>query len=376
MAYLDHNATTPLDERVLEAMRPYLGEGFGNPSSLHRRGRLAADALSRAREQVAALVGAQPDRVIFTSGGTEANNLALKGVGGSGRILVSAVEHASVMAPVGSLARHGRPVGTIPVDGEGRVEMAAFQGLLSDAGLVSVMAANNETGVVQEVAELAGMAREAGALFHTDAVQAAGKLPLRTGNGIGLMTLSAHKFAGPQGVGALVADRSIELEPLLHGGGQERGVRCGTQNVAGIVGFGCAAELAAAELDERSGRSCRLRDRFEAELRARFPDAVIFAGTAPRLPNTSFFALPGIEGTTLVLGLDRRGLAVSSGAACGSGHDEPSHVLAAMGVPAETARGAVRVSFGPGNDEADVDALLTGLSEQSTSLRRMAAAAW
>ena len=379
--YLDHNATTPLDERVLEAMLPFLREGFGNPSSLHGFGRPARDAVEAAREQVAALVGAHPSQVVFTGGGTEANNAALKGVAersGRRRVAVSAVEHASVLEPAAGLARRGWAVDTLAVDAAGRVRPEALAGLDADTALVSVMAANNETGTVQDLAAVSAAAREHGAVVHTDAVQAAGKIELGfAASGAHLMSLSAHKLYGPKGVGALVVDKAVDWTPLLQGGGQERGRRAGTENVAAIVGFGRAAELARTELAANRQHLEALRGRLLARLAEALPEAVVLSPEAQRLPNTVMLALPGLDGETLLMGLDGQGFAVSSGAACGSAKDEPSHVLAAMGVPEEWAQCSLRVSLGRGNSEADVDAFVAALKQQARTLSRMAAAtAW
>lgn len=366
--YLDHNASTPLDERVAEAMLACQRATPANPSSLHRPGRAARACIDRAREQVAALVGAHPAQVIFTSGGTEANNLALHAVAAGrepGRLLASAVEHASLLDAARHWHRRGWRLETLAVDDQGRVRTDALRRALgADVRLVSVMAANNETGTVQDIGALAGIARAEGALFHTDAVQAAGKLALDfAAAGAQLISLSAHKLYGPKGVGALVYDKALELAPLLRGGGQEKGLRAGTENVAGIVGFGVAAELALARLDERRAHSRRLRERFEAAL-APLPRVHLFAQQAERLPNTVQLAIDGIDGETLLMQLDKAGIAVSSGSACASGRTEPSHVLTAMGVAPEQARGAIRVSFGKDNTEADVDALLAALRQQ------------
>ena len=381
MIYLDHNATTPLDERVLEAMLPWLAGAYGNPSSGHALGRAAHAALEQAREQVAALAGAHPSQVIFTSGGTEANNAALKGVAARlpvSCLAVSAVEHASVQQPVAALVRSGWMATTIPVTDQGEVTAQAVSAALGDGTrLVSVMWANNETGVVNDIATIAAAVRAAGAVLHTDAVQALGKLPVDfAGSGAHLMSVSAHKLNGPKGVGALLVDKAVDVEPLLHGGGQEKGRRGGTENLAGIVGFGRAAELAQAELAARSSRMSALRQRLEQGLATQVPQAVVFAAQVERLPNTVFLALPGIDGETLLLELDRLGLALSSGAACGSGYSEPSHVLQAMGVTADIARCAVRVSLGVGNTEDEVDTLIAALRTQAARLQAMAATAW
>lgn len=375
--YLDHNATTPLDERVAAAMEPYLKGVYGNPSSVHRFGRLTRAAIDRAREQVAALVKVQPSQVIFTSGGTEANNLALKGAAAklpSGRINVSAVEHASLLEPAGALADQGWQLDLIPVDDQGRVAPRSVkEQLRADTRLVSVMMVNNETGVIQDVAAIADVVREAGGLVHTDAVQAAGKLAIDfAASGAHLMSLSAHKIYGPQGVGALVVDKALELAPLLHGGGQERGLRGGTENVAGIVGFGMAAELAATELERRRVHMRELRDRLETFLK-RLPGVVIFAEQAERVPNTVQIGVPGIDGETLLMALDRHGIAVSSGSACASGKSEPSHVLMAMGVERDLARSAIRISLGKDTTGQDIDRFCEALAGVMRGLQGVAA---
>ena len=377
--YLDHNASTPVDERVAEAMLAVLRAGQGNPSSVHGPGRAARAAIEQAREQVAALVGAAPGQVVFTSGGTEANNLALHAVladAPPGRLVVSAIEHASLLEAAEGWSRRGCSLERAGVDGSGRVTPEHLAAVLTpDTRLVSVMMANNETGAVQDIAPLASMARDAGAVFHTDAIQAAGKLPVDFGaSGAQLMSLSAHKLYGPKGVGALVVDRSVELVPQLYGGSQEKGLRAGTENVAGIVGFGLAAELALQALDSRRRQARRLRERLEAGL-AGLPGVTVFAATAERLPNTTQFAVAGIDGEALLMQLDKDGIAVSSGSACTSGSTETSHVLTAMGVDEETARGAIRVSVGRDNTEADVDALLASLRRRIEWLQKASRAA-
>jgi cysteine desulfurase len=362
--YFDHNATAPLDPRVLEAMLPYLADAaYGNPSSVHRYGRAARQALDTARAQVAALVGAEVAQLTFTSGGTEANNLALKGYAArhpGRRLLVSAIEHACIVEPAQALARQGVPVEWIPADARGQLDQAALEALLAqgNVGLVAVMYANNETGVVQDIPAIAARVRAAGGVLHCDAVQAAGKLPLDfRACGAHSLTLSAHKIYGPRGIGALLLDKTLELEPLLHGGGQEKGLRGGTENLAAIVGFGKAAELAAAELAQRTAHTRALRERLEAGLRA-LPGVVIFGDGAERLPNTVQFGTPGFESETLLMALDRKGIAVSSGSACHSGKTEPSHVLLAMGVERGLALSAVRVSFGQNNTMEEVERFL------------------
>lgn len=382
MVYADHNATTPLDERVLEAMLPWLKGRYGNPSSVHAPGREARAALDRAREQVAQLVGAHPSQVVFTSGGTEANNSALKGVAHrlpKGRIAISAVEHASVSAPAAALRRFGWQCDAIGVDERGICTAEALnQVVQDDTRLVSVMWANNETGAIQPVAALAERCGELGILFHTDAVQAAGKLAVDfAASGAHLMSLSAHKLYGPKGIGALILDKALDMEPLLHGGGQEKGRRGGTENLPAIVGFGMAAELARVELDTRRRHLLDLRERLESRIARDLPQAVIFAEMAERLPNTVFLAVPGVEGQTLIMALDQQGIAVSSGSACGSEHTEPSGVLKAMGVDNDLALGAIRISLGKDNTEADIDVLAGSLVSQIKQLQRLAAStAW
>lgn len=379
--YLDHNATTPLDARVLEAMLPYLSSEFGNPSSGHAYGRAARAALDTAREQVAALVAAHPSQVIFTGGGSEANNLAIKGVVAHkppATLAISAVEHASVRAPALGLARRGWDLQRLPVDEQGRLDQDDLQRVLDlRPQLLAMMMANNETGVVYDIAAVAAAARQSGALVHCDAVQAAGKLAIDfAASGAHLMTLSAHKLYGPKGVGALVVDKGLDLAPLVEGGAQERGYRAGTENVAGIVGFGRAAALAMDELEARQAHMLRLHGHLEARLRAELPGLVIFAAEAPRLANTTFFAVPGIDGETLIVNLDQDGLALASGSACHTGEVEPSHVLLAMGVSEELARGAVRVSLGKETTQAEVDTFVDRLKARLGQLQAFAALAF
>ncbi len=374
MIYLDHNATTPLDPRVRAALQPYLERFYGNPSALYRWGRLVRDAVEQARAQVAALVGASPAQVVFTSGGTEANNLALQGYcrAHSGRtLMVSRIEHPSVLEAAAGLARQGTTVVQVAVDGEGRIDPDHLAGQLKahPRALVSCMLANNETGVIQPLADLVAVAHRHGACFHTDAVQAAGRLALDFEQlGVQMLSLSAHKLYGPKGVGALVLDRALGLEPLLYGGGQEQGLRGGTENVIGIVGFGAAAELARQEREARQAHLADLRRRLEAGLR-RLPGVTIFAAGARRLANTVQFGVAGIDGEMLVMALDRHRIAVSSGSACASGGGRPSHVLLAMGVEAGLAKSAVRVSLGKDNTAEEVDAFLTALQRTLDELK-------
>jgi len=380
-AYLDHNATTPLDPAVLAAMLPWLESQYGNASSRHEYGRRARQAIDEARQQVAAAVKAHPTEVVFTSGGSEANNLFLKGAAASmkpGVLAVSAVEHPCIIKPAAQLARQGWEVRSLAVDAAGSLNLADYaEALLARPKLISVMTANNETGVVQDVAALANAAKAGGGWFHSDAVQALGKLPLdfRALNAAGVhaLTLSAHKAYGPKGAAALVLDKRVELQPLIAGGGHERGLRSGTENVPAIVGFGCAAELAAQRVAELSARLRAMQAKLEAGLAGL--GARIFAVEAKRLPNTSYFAFPDIDGETLVGKLDRAGFAVASGAACSSANPEPSHVLRAMGVAPEIARGAVRISLGAGNTETEIEQFINALQATVGRLQGLTAIA-
>ncbi|QSI75161.1 cysteine desulfurase family protein [Niveibacterium microcysteis] len=376
--YLDHNATTPLDPRVREAMLPYLDARFGNPSSRHEYGRQARAAVDRAREQVAAAVGAHPTEVVFTSGGSEANNLFIKGAAAQmkpGLIVVGASEHPCVREPARQLERSGWRRETALIDGSGRIRADVFAELMKQSPrLVSVMAANNETGVLQEIDRLAAEARAAGALFHTDAVQALGKMPISfRALAVSAMTISSHKIHGPLGAGALVLDKRVELAPLVAGGGQERGLRSGTENVAAIVGFGAAAELAVAELNEWTSRAARQRDALEASLLSL--GAWVFGAGAARLPNTAFFAFDHVDGETLVAKLDRAGFAVASGSACSSADPRPSATLLAMGVEDEVARGAIRVSLGRDTQDEALARFVKTLGETLQGLRTLSAVA-
>ncbi len=379
--YLDHNASTPLDAEVFEAMLPWLRDRFGNPSSRHEYGREARRAVDEARQRVAAAVAAHPTEVLFTGGGSEANNLFLKGAAAclrSGVIAFGASEHPSVLEPTRQLAASGWTLQEVAVDGAGRVSPVSWaEALALRPRLISFMLANNETGVLQDVTALAEEACPIGAWFHSDAVQALGKVRIdfRLLNRAGVhgLTLSGHKIGGPKGVGALVLDKRVDMRPLIAGGGQERDLRSGTENVAAIVGFGLACELAASRLAESGKRLAALRGRLERGILDM--GAIVFAAAAERLPNTSFFAFAGIDGETLVGRLDRAGFAVASGSACASADPDPSHVLAAMGVDPEVARGAVRVSLGAGNREADIDAFITTLGATVGSLRGLVAVA-
>ena len=364
--YLDHNANTPVHHDVLQAMMRVMQSMAGNPSSLHRYGRLQKDTMESAREQVAQLVDAHPDQVVFTSGGTEANNLLVKGIAAStdvNSIALSMVEHMAMLEPAAGLGAESA-VDYIAVDKDGMVTPQLLQQAIKpDTRLVSVMSANNETGVIQAIPALAEIAASNNIWFHTDASQAAGKIALSFKHwGVHAMTISSHKLYGPPGAGALILDKRLPLQALMHGGAQEHRLRAGTENVPAIAGFGVAAELAKKELHNRAAHVLKLRDALEHGL-AQIPSVTVFAQHAERLPNTVQFGVQGFDGETLLMQLDRMGIAVSSGSACTSGKTEPSHVLKAMGVPAGLALSSIRVSFGKDNTIADVEKLLQALGD-------------
>ena len=374
--YFDHNATTPLDDKVLEAMLPYLRERFGNASSRHELGTVARRAVDAARQQVGALVNAQPSQVIFVSGGTEANNLFIKGAAGylkPTQVVVSAIEHPCVAKPAQELARQGWKLRKLAATRAGQVDLADLDAALKEpTSIVSVMLVNNETGVVLDVPAAAERARAAKAWMHTDAVQALGKIPVDfRALGVHALTISAHKIYGPKGAAALIIDKRLQLRPLIHGGGHEQGLRSGTENVAGIVGFGAACELAAGRMQQLAQRLETMRGRLERGLREM--GAVVFGDDAPRVSNTSYFAFKGIMGETLVIELDKAGWAVAPGAACSSANPEPSATLLAMGVDPELARGAVRFSLGAGNTMEQVEGFLRALKAVVTRLRSLTA---
>lgn len=374
--YFDHNATTAVDGKVLDAMLPYFRQEYGNASSRHAYGSVARRAINRAREQVAQAVGVQPSQIIFTSGGSEANNLFIRGVADylkPSSVVVSAIEHPCIRRPAQELARRSGErwqLRQLAVDESGQVRLEDAESALAERpGLVSVMLANNETGVIQEVAAIAAMARSQGAWMHTDAVQAFGKIPLDfTELKVHAMTISAHKIYGPKGAAALIIDKRLLLKPLIYGGGHENGLRSGTENVPAIAGFGVACDLARSRMSELSARLTELRDHLERGLMEM--GATIFGLGAPRLPNTCYFALPEIEGDTLVVRLDKAGFAVASGAACSSVTPGQSHVLEAMGVAPMLARCAVRVSLGHDNTKVEIDCFLKAVGSIATELKR------
>lgn len=379
--YFDHSATTPLDPRVLRAMGPFLSGAFGNPSSLHQEGRAARQAVETARAQVASLIGAQPDEIVFTGSGTEADNLALIGAvrasGRSGHVVTSSIEHAAILETCRFLAESGTQPGAkithLPVSSEGLVSTESLlRALQSDVTIVSIMAANNVVGTIQPIEELAHLTKLHGVLFHTDAVQAGGKIPLDVNRlRVDLLSLSAHKLHGPKGVGALYVRNGVKLSPVVFGGGQERGLRSATENVAGIVGFGAAAAIAREELAEEAGRLARFRNRLADELCAKFPDWYLFGHPVERLPGHLSFGFRGRERELgkLLAALDRAGIAVSAGSACSAHHSgEPSGVLLAMGYDAERARGLIRVSLGRFSTQAEIDRFLEILTRAVSTL--------
>jgi len=380
--YLDHNATTPLDPRVVEAMLLPLREDFGNPSSIHWFGQQARARIDDARASVARLLGVSPQEIVFTGSGTEADNMALRGVAGMARaprrgIVVSGIEHHAVLNTAKALREEGFPLEIVRAREDGRVDLQALRAAVGPGtALVALMLANNETGVVQPIEEVVALAREQGALVHCDAVQAAGKLALDLrALGVDTAAVSAHKLCGPKGVGALYVRRGTRLAPFLRGGSQEKNRRAGTENVAGVVGFGKAAELAFTECSRNAARLGALRDRLERSL-LEIPGAAVNGG-APRVPNTCNISFEAVEAESLLMALDLAGLAVSTGAACAAGAVEPSHVLRAMGLPPERVQASLRLSLGPSNREDEVDEaarLVAAAVAQQRSRRATAAA--
>jgi cysteine desulfurase len=377
--YLDHNSTTPLLPEVREAMVAAL-DGWGNPSSHHWAGRTARALLDAGRADLARAIGSDMSEIVFCSGASEADNLAIRGAcagrpGPKDTIVLSAVEHPAVRAPVEECASRGWRVEIVPVDAEGRLDLDALKALLASGrvALVSAMTVNNETGVIYDVAAIGALTRAAGALFHCDAVQALGKIPVDVRAwSADLVSLTAHKCGGPKGIGALYARRGVSLAPLIVGGSQEKDRRAGTENVAGVVGFGVAARLSAEREKSFAARMAPLRDRLEREILARISGSRVHGGGAPRVANTTYLSFDGTMGENLLLSLDLEGIAVSGGSACASGALHPSHTLEAMGVSAETALGAVRFSFGWTNESADVDrvmAILPALVERERKVR-------
>jgi cysteine desulfurase len=380
--YLDHAATTPVRPEVLEAMMPYLTDRtFGNPSSAHRFGRAARSGIEQARRQIAEALGAEPSQVIFTSGGTEADNLGIVGAalaarerGAAACAAVSAIEHKAVLAAAHAVTHLGGREVLIPVDRTGVLDLDALDRALRDApSVVSVMWVNNEVGVIQPVREIAGRCQQAGVIFHTDAVQAMGKVAVSVENfGCTLLTISGHKIGAPKGIGALIVRDRKAIEAILHGGGQQFGIRPGTENVAGAVALGRAAQLAAVEQSSLAQRLSGLRDELAERLTAAVPDLVINAETGARAPHLLSVAVPGADSEALLMHLDLAGIAASSGSACSTGAVEPSHVLVAMGVPRDLALGTIRFSLGRESTRDDVDRAVEVVPTVVAKVRKLA----
>ncbi len=377
--YMDHAATTYVKPQVFEAMRPYFTETFGNPSSLHSFGREAASAVERAREQVAGAIGAaSPQEICFTAGGSESDNMILRGIAEAyakkgNHIITTNIEHHAVLHTCQWLEKQGVEVTYLPVDEYGRVTAEQVEAAIRDNTiLISIMFANNEIGTVEPIAEIGAVARKHGVIFHTDAVQAVGALPIDVQKmNIDALSLSGHKFYGPKGIGALYIRKGVRVPPLIHGGAQERGRRAGTENLAGIVGLGAAIELATAHLAESAERLTRLRDKLIAGILASIPESRLNGDPVNRLPNNFNMCFRYIEGESLLLSLDLMGIAGSSGSACTSGSLDPSHVLLAIGLPHEIAHGSLRLTLGDGTTEEDVDYVLQELPAIVQRLREM-----
>ena len=376
--YFDHNATTPIRPEVLAVMLPYLTEEYGNASSIHAYGQNARGAVEQARMQVAALLGARPADVMFTSGGTESNNHAILGAvaaapGKAKHMISSSIEHVAVLDPCRALAKSGTDLTILPVDREGLVNAEDVRSAIRpETVLITIMLANNETGTIEPIEEIGKIAAEKGIVFHTDAVQAAGKIPIDVEKlGVDLLSISAHKFCGPKGVGALYIRKGTPLGPLLHGGHSERDRRPGTEDVAAIAGLGKAAELALAGMREESERMRGLRDRLERGLLDHVPHAWVNGARAPRVPNTTNLTFPFIEGESMVIALDLKGIACSTGAACSSGALEPSHVLMALGLAPEDARATLRLSLGHQTSDDEIDFALETIPPVIERLRQI-----
>jgi cysteine desulfurase len=376
--YFDHNATTPITPEVLAAMLPYLTEEYGNASSIHAYGQNAREAVEQARSSVAALVGAHAADIMFTSGGTESNNHAILGAvtaatGKNKHVITSAIEHVAVLDSCRALAKSGIDLTILPVDREGLVNPEDVRkAIRPESVLITLMLANNEIGTIEPIEAIGKIAAEQGILYHTDAVQAAGKIPIDVEKlGVDLLSISAHKFCGPKGVGALYIRKGTQLAPLMYGGHSERDRRPGTEDVAAIAGMGKAAELARMGMREENERICRLRDRLERSLLDRVPQSWVNGARAPRVPNTSNLTFPFIEGEAMVIALDLKGIACSTGAACSSGAVEPSHVLMALGLAPEDARATLRLSLGHQTTEEEIDFALETIPPAIERLRQL-----
>lgn len=376
--YFDHSATTPVDEEVAKLMLEYMTEKFGNPSSIHSFGREVHKAVDEARNHVAALIGANVNEIFFTSGGTEADNLALKGVALANRkkgnhIITTAIEHHAILHTCEYLEKQGFSITYLPVDEHARVKIEDVRNAITDQTiLISVMFANNEVGTIQPITEISEIAKEKGIYFHTDAVQAVGNYPIDVKElNLDLLTLSGHKFHGPKGVGALYVRRGVRIESVQQGGGQERSIRPGTENVPGIIGLGKAAEIAKRDMEKKIAHITALRDKLTTGIRERISDIKLNGHPTIRMPGNVNFSFSYVEGESLLLNLDLKGIAASSGSACTSGSLDPSHVLLAMGLTHEVAHGSLRISLGRGNTAEDIDYCLTVLPEIIERLRSM-----
>ena len=378
--YFDHNATTYVRQEVVDAMLPYFREHFGNASSLHFFGQENRDAVDRSRSSVAALINAEPEEVIFTSGGTESDNLAIRGavrarqrLSRANHIVTSDIEHPAVLKTCQDLEGEGYRVSYIPCDDSGVVRLDLLEKALGpDTAVVSIMLANNETGVLQPIREISALARTRGATLHVDAVQGVGKIPVDVDElGVDLLSISAHKFYGPKGIGALYVRRGMALEPVYTGGSHECGLRPGTENIPGIVGFGEAARITKKDLPREMERITGLRDRLERGVLERVEDIVVAGASAPRVPNTSSMVVARVEGEAITLRLSMLGFAISSGSACASGANEPSYVLTAMGLDPGAAQGAIRISLGIANTPEEVDAFLEAFPRVAARLREL-----
>jgi cysteine desulfurase len=374
--YLDHNATTPLDPRVLEAMMPYFKDDWGNPSSPYRFANRAKTAVEKARQRIAECSGCKPEEIVFTSSGTESDNLAIRGVARIHRsrgdhIVTTAIEHHAVLNTCRALEAEGFRVTYLPVDSAGAVDIQDLEkSLIPETILVTVMHANNETGVIQPVQEIADLTKHRGILFHTDAVQTAGKIPQpMCTTGADLISLSGHKLYGPKGTAVLFVREKTQLAPVLTGGLQERGLRAGTENVAGIVGLALAFSLAVESSEEEQVRLEKLRNSLESRVCSIISGVKINGAEAPRIPNTTNLSFESVDGESIVLGLDLHGICISTGSACSTGEPEPSHVLLAMGLPPNQAQGSIRISLGKTTREEDIDAVIQALSETVKKLR-------
>lgn len=376
--YLDHNATTPVHPEVLEAMRPYFMDDFGNASSLHGYGRSARVAVEKAREKIADIFQCLPLEIVFTSGGTESDNMAIKGTAWAredvGRhIITSTIEHHAVLETCHFLEKNGFEVTFLKPDNKGRISSGKLKrAIRPDTILITLIHANNETGTIQDIGKMAEIAHQAGVLFHTDAVQSTGKIPYTVDElGVDMFSVSGHKLYGPKGVGLLYIKRKTKIQQLSHGGSHENNRRAGTENVSGIVGLAKAIEIAWRDMDKETEKLMKLTSVFTEEVKKRIPDVTVIGDQENRVPNTVNIAFRAIEGESMVLSLDLKGIAVSAGSACSSGASEPSHVILALGVPPELAQSAIRFSFGRSNGLSDIDYILDVLEKEVARLRNI-----